>query len=57
MRVRLRQHPLGGRWYAETKFWWQLRWQRVEEFWGDHAYERALEYAERLIRPNIVEVK
>lgn len=57
MRVRIRQHPLIGRWCVEKKFWWQLRWQRVEGFWGERAYERALEYAERLIRPNIVEVK
>lgn len=57
MRVQLRQHPLGGGWYVERKFWWQLRWHRVEDFWGDNALERATQYAERLIRPNIVEVK
>jgi hypothetical protein len=57
MRVRLRQHPLGGTWYVETKRWWYLEWHRVEDFCGDNALERATQYAERLIRPNVVEVK
>lgn len=58
MRVRIRQHPLGGRWYVESKTWRNpLRWQYVEEFWGEQALERAKEYAERLVHPVIVEVK
>lgn len=57
MRVRIREHPLGGSWYVEKKFLWQWQWQYVESFSGDEAYERATKYAERLLRPNIVEVK
>lgn len=57
MRVRVRQHPLGGTWYVESKLWWQLTWQYVESFMYDGAFERAKAYAERLANPVIVEVK
>ena len=57
MRVRIWQHPLGGNWYVQQKFWWNLTWQYVESFSGDNARQRAKAYAERLLHPETEEIK
>lgn len=57
MRVRIWQHPSGGNWYVQQKFWWQFTWRYVESFCGSDARMRAKAYAERLLHPETEEVK
>ena len=57
MRVRIRQHPLGGDWAVEVKLSWFSRWRLVDWMTGKDAERRAREYAERLKRPVVVEIE
>jgi hypothetical protein len=57
MRVRIRLLPLGATWAVEVKESWLLQWREVERFGGDKAEQLALEYANRLKNPTILEIE
>jgi hypothetical protein len=56
MKVRVIFDPRGC-WCVEKKEWFNFSWVYVESFYYDTAKERALEYAKKLLNPEIIEVK
>jgi len=60
MKVRIKRDPRGI-WYVEKKEWFDFSWIYVESFHYDTstftAKEKALEYAKKLLNPEIIEVK
>lgn len=59
MRVRLRLDPKNYL-VVESKCWYQFKWQYEKDFYGDNerstTYERAKEYAQALLHPEIEEI-
>jgi hypothetical protein len=55
MRVRIRKHPIGY-WVVESKVFWDYYWYYEQSFHGDDMEKRALQYAQDLINPMIIEV-
>jgi hypothetical protein len=55
MKVRVK-NDARGYWCVEKKEWHDFSWVYVESFHYDNAKERALEYAKKLISPEIIEV-
>jgi hypothetical protein len=56
MKVRVKNDARGF-WCVEKKEWFDFSWVYVESFHFDNSKERALEYAKKLINPEIIEVK
>jgi len=56
MRVRVRKHPTAY-WVVESKVWFQRRWYYEQSFHGDDMEKKALQYAQELIDPIIIEIK
>lgn len=56
MRVRIRKHPTDY-WVVESKVWFQRHWYYEQSFHGNDMEKRALQYAQDLIDPIIIEIK
>ena len=57
MRVRIIKDPLEEYvWWIQTKYWWEFRWTDRKCFVGQYPKERALETANALLNPEIIEV-
>ena len=52
MKVRVRLHPRGDWWIVEYRKWFE--WIYAESFNGDYAKDKALAYAHRLSKPEII---
>jgi len=59
MKVRIRKRPTTSyvSWYVEVRKWYYLDWMVVEQFSGDDAEEKAMQYAKEYANPQIREVR